>query len=196
MRSMSANSLDDTLEHWFIHEVIAHEAALMRYLVRVWPNRSEIHDLRQEVYIRVFEAAARDRPYAPKSFLFTTARHLIADRVRRERVVFIEARGDLESLNVLVDQISPERRASARQELGRLARAFDRLPPRCREVMWMRKVDDLSQREVASRLGINEKAVEKQVSRGVRLLAEGLFGKVQHASVHKAPTSVAGEDGR
>jgi RNA polymerase sigma factor (sigma-70 family) len=190
---MSANSLDDTLEHWFIHEVVAHEAALMRYLVRVWPNRSEIHDLRQEVYIRVFEAAARGRPYAPKSFLFATARHLIVDRIRRERIVCIEARGDLESLNVFVDQISPEQRASARQELGRLARVFDLLPPRCREVMWMRKVEELSQREVASRLGINEKAVEKQVSRGVRLLAEGLFGKVQGAPAHNETRSVAGE---
>jgi RNA polymerase sigma-70 factor (ECF subfamily) len=96
--------------------------------------------------------------------------------VRRERVVHIEARGDLDALNVLVDEISPERRASARQELARLARAFDLLPLRCRDVMWLTKVESLTQREVASRLGINQKAVEKQVSRGIRLLAEALFG--------------------
>jgi predicted DNA-binding protein (UPF0251 family) len=42
--------------------------------------------------------------------------------------------------------------------------------------MWLTKVESLTQREVASRLGINQKAVEKQVSRGIRLLAEALFG--------------------
>jgi RNA polymerase sigma factor (sigma-70 family) len=168
--------MEDTLEQWFIREVIAHEGALMRHLSRVWPNRSEIRDLRQEVYVRVYEAAAKARPLAPKSFLFATARNLMADRIRRQRVVCIEARGELDSLSVLVDEISPERRASARQELARLARAFEQLPLRCREVMWLTKVENLSQREVANRLGVREKAVEKQVSRGIRLLAEALFG--------------------
>ena len=168
--------MEDSLEQWFIREVIAHEGALMRHLSRVWPNRSEILDIRQEVYVRVYEAAGRSRPLAPKSFLFATARNLMADRIRRERVVRIEARGELDALNVLIDEISPERRASARQELGRLARAFDLLPTRCRDVMWLTKVESLSQREVASRLGVQEKAVEKQVSRGIRLLAAALFG--------------------
>jgi RNA polymerase sigma-70 factor (ECF subfamily) len=172
--------MEDTLEQWFIREVVAHEPALMRHLSRVWPNRSEIRDIRQEVYVRVYEAAARSRPLAPKSFLFATARNLMADRVRRERVVCIEARGDLDALNVLIDEISPEHRTSAREELGRLARAFDLLPARCREVMWLTKVESLSQREVAAHLGVNEKAVEKQVSRGIRLLAEALYGAGPH----------------
>jgi hypothetical protein len=44
-----------------------HEAALVRYLTRVWPSRSEIHDLRQEAYVRVYEAAKESRLHAPKS---------------------------------------------------------------------------------------------------------------------------------
>jgi RNA polymerase sigma-70 factor (ECF subfamily) len=182
--------VDDTLEEWFIREVIAHEAALMRYLTRVWPRHAEIQDLRQEVYVRVFEAAGRARPLMPKSFLFTTARNLMADRVRRERIVSIESRGDVDALNVLVDEVSPEQRASAHQELAHLAQVFDLLPSKCREVLWLRKVEDLSQREVASRLGLNEKAVEKQVARGVRLLAAALFGGAQATDIeHELKTS-------
>ena len=187
-----ARFMEDTLEQWFIREVIAHEGALMRHLSRVWPNRSDIRDIRQEVYVRVYEAAGRARPLAPKSFLFATARNLMADRVRRERVVRIEARGELDALNVLVDEISPERRASARQELVRLAHAFDLLPLRCRNVMWLTKVENLTQREVARRLGVNEKAVEKQVSRGVRLLAEALFGGAPDVGTRNAARSFEG----
>ena len=168
--------MEDTLKQWFIREIVAHEGALMRHLSRVWPDRSEIRDIRQEAYVRVYEAATRSRPLAPKSFLFATARNLMADRARRQRVVRIEAGAEWDALNLLVDEISPERRASARQELGRLAHAFDRLPRRCRDVMWLTKVESLSQREVATHLGINEKAVEKQVSRGMRLLTEALSG--------------------
>jgi len=172
----NVTDMDEPLEAWFAREILAHEDALVRYLRRMWGNRDEIHDLRQEVYIRVYEAAGKVRPHSPKAFLFTTARHLLADRIRRERVVSIEARGDIEALDVLIDEISPEERASAHEELRAVARAFDRLPPRCREVLWLRRVEDLSQKEVAGRLGIREGMVEKHVAKAMRRFADALFG--------------------
>jgi len=171
--------MDKSLDIWFAREILVHEDALMSYLRRTWSNRDEIHDLRQETYVRVYEAAGKARPAMPKSFMFTTARHLMADRLRRGRVVSIETVGDLDALNVLVDEISPERRLDARQVLKRLAEAFDHLPDRCREVVWLRRVEELPQKEVAARMGINEKTVEKQVAKGVRLIAEYFYGSGQ-----------------
>ncbi|HXS03413.1 MAG TPA: sigma factor, partial [Rhodanobacter sp.] len=81
--------MDDSLNAWFCREILVHEGALMRYLLRCWFRREEIHDLRQEIYVRVYEAAAKARPAMPKSFMFTTARHLMTDRLRRARVVSI-----------------------------------------------------------------------------------------------------------
>ena len=169
--------MDESVEAWFTREILAHEDALVRYLRRCWSHADDILDLRQETYIRVFEAARRERPHQPKSFLFTTARHLMADRLRRGRIVSIEAVGDFESLNVPMDEAGPERRHDARQSLRRLAEAFDRLPDRCREVVWLRKVEELPQKEVARRLGIAEKTVEKQVAKGARLIADYMFGE-------------------
>ena len=169
--------MDESVETWFAREILAHEEALVRYLRRCWPHPDDILDLRQETYIRVYEAARRERPYQPKSFLFTAARHLMADRLRRGRVVSIEAVGDFESLNVPVDEAGPERRHDARQSLRRLAEAFDRLPDRCREVVWLRKVEELPQKEVARRMGVAEKTVEKQVAKGARLIADYMFGE-------------------
>jgi RNA polymerase sigma factor (sigma-70 family) len=169
--------MDEPVEAWFTREILVHEEALVRYLRRCWSHADDIHDLRQETYIRVFEAARRERPHQPKSFLFTTARHLMADRLRRGRIVSIEAVGDFESLNVPVDEAGPERRHDARQSLRRLSEAFDRLPDRCREVVWLRKVEELPQKEVARRLGVAEKTVEKQVAKGARLIADYMFGE-------------------
>ncbi len=168
--------MDDSLNAWFAREILVHEGALMRYLLRSWFRREEVHDLRQEIYVRVYEAAAKARPSMPKSFMFTTARHLMTDRLRRGRVVSIEAVGDIDALNVLVDEVSPEHRLSARQELSRLTDAFDRLPDRCREVVWLRRVEELPQKEVAARMGISEKTVEKQVAKGARLIADYFYG--------------------
>jgi len=167
--------MDEPLDSWFKREILAHEAALVRYLWRTWPNRQEVYDLRQDSYVRVYEAAAKSRPQAPKSFLFATARNLMADHIRRQRIVSIDAVGDLDALNVMIEEISPEQRASAHQELRRLAEAIDLLPPKCREAVWMRRVDDLPQKEVAMRLGITQKTVEKHVMKGMKLLATSLF---------------------
>jgi RNA polymerase sigma factor (sigma-70 family) len=163
--------MGEPLEIWFKREILSQEEILMRFLARVWPHRDELSDIRQEAYARIYEAALKTRPQSPKAFLFTTARHLMADRVRRERIVSIRAGGDTDFLNVLVDEISPERRASAGEELTRLARAFDRLSSKCREVVWLRRVKELSQKQVADHLGLSEKTVEKHLRNGARLLA-------------------------
>ena len=164
-------------DDWFVREILVHERALTLYLQRHWPQRDELHDLRQEAYARVYEAAARNRPTAPKAFLFTTARHLMTDRLRRSRVVSIEPVGDFEPSNVyLTDEVTPERWVGTRQALVRLAAALDRLPDRCREVVWLRRVEELPQKGVAERLGISEKTVEKHLAKGMRLLADHLYG--------------------
>ena len=168
--------MNPDIDRWFAQAILPHEGALTGYLSRVWRNQADIPDLRQDIYVRIYESAARERPEHPKAFLFATARNMLADRLRRTRVVSIDYTQDLESLNVLVDEISPEQRLSARQELRRLANALDALPDACRNVIWLKRVEGLSQQEIARRLGMKEGTLESHLSRGVRMLAKMLFG--------------------
>ncbi|MBK6726725.1 MAG: sigma-70 family RNA polymerase sigma factor [Xanthomonadales bacterium] len=168
--------MQSPLDRWFVEKILIHEEALLRYLRRSWPHRDEVHDLRQEIYARVYEAAGKAPPNQPKDFLFASARHLLADRARRAKVVSIEPMGDFDPSHVLIDDVTPERWCGGRQALKRLADAFDHLPDRCRDVVWLRRVEELSQKDVAARLGISEKTVEKQIAKGMRLLAGHLFG--------------------
>lgn len=168
--------MNTPIDQWFMHDVLIHEEALMRFLHRHWPQRDEIHDLRQEVYARTYEAAAKTIPSNAKAFLFTCARNLMTDRLRRAKVVSIEPMGDFEPSLVLKDDISPERWCGGRQTLQHLTDALNQLPERCREVVWLRRVEELSQKDVARRLGISEKTVEKHIAKGMRLLADALYG--------------------
>ena len=160
---------------WFLTEVLPLEAALMRYLAGNVRNGSDVDDLRQEVYARVYGAALKRRPEITRAFVFVTARNLLIDRGRRERVVSFDLVGDIDA-HETVDVGAVDREMSARLELRRVATAIAALPPRCRAVVVMRKIDDLPQREVARRLGITEDTVERQVSKGVRALAAAVFG--------------------
>lgn len=168
--------MPESLEEWFRREILPHEAALLRFLSRKWRHQADVHDMRHDIYVRVLEAAESARPVSPKSFLFSVARNLIIDRARRDRIVAIDLLEDVDVLNVLIDEVSPERRATGRQQLQNLAALFQKLPERCREVVWMRRVEDLPQREIAGRLGIAEGTVEKHLVRGIRMLADALYG--------------------
>jgi DNA-directed RNA polymerase specialized sigma24 family protein len=101
------------LDEWFAREILPLESTLMRFLQHNWHNWSDITDLRQEVYIRVCEAALKQIPEQPRQFVFTTARNLLIDRVRRERVIPIEAVEDLDALGVAIDEPGAERRFDA-----------------------------------------------------------------------------------
>ncbi len=182
--------MNAALDNWFVREILVHEEALVRYLRRCWPHRDDVHDLRQDIYVRVYEAARKAPPAAPKAFLFTTARNLMTDRLRRAKVVSIFTVGEFDGLNVLVEDISPEREFGGRQALARLAEAFDRLPDRCRETVWLRRVEDLPQKTVAQRMGVSEKTVEKHLAKGMRLMTAWYYG-----GQSAAPADVARDAG-
>lgn len=165
------------LDNWFVSEVLPLELPLMRFLRRNWREESDMLDLRQEVYLRIYESAARELPDQVKPFVFTTARNLLIDRARRAQIVSIETVADLDALEFQQDELTPERHAAGRAELRLLQTALEALPPRCRRVVELRKIEGLSQRDVAAHLGITEDTVERQVANGVRALADALLAK-------------------
>ncbi len=138
---------------------------------RVWPRRSEIQDSEAGNLCPRVRAAAAAWPQSARAFFTTCPATRIADRIRRERVVSIEAVGDMDVLNMLSDEAWSNQRAIARQELKRLAEALGGC--RRNDARWSgcAGVQGLPQKEVAQRLGVNQKTIEKQVSKGSRLLA-------------------------
>src|SRR6185312_6616263 len=181
--------MTEPLDNWFVREIRPHEAALLPDHDRVWPDASEIQDIRHDAYVRILEGAGRLRPTAPKALLFSIARNLMIDRARRSRIVPIDLLGDLDSLNVLVDEVTPERRASIREQLIKVTEAVNRLPEKCREVLWLRRIENLSQKEIAAKLGVAEGTIEKHMTHAAHLLADLLSAIDDHPAASRADLS-------
>jgi RNA polymerase sigma factor (sigma-70 family) len=162
---------------WFVREVLPLEPILMHYLRRHWPDPGEIEDLRQDVYVRVHEAARAKIPHPTKPFVFAIARNLLVDRARRGHVVPIEAVADFDALGLAIETPPPDQSAIARDELRRLQAALDALPPRCREAVILGRIEGLSGREIARRMGIGTAAVSAHLAKGIYALAEILYGE-------------------
>jgi len=138
----------------------------------MFPSLSDVDDLVQECYARLIRAK-RFGPIAyARAFLFATARNAALDVFRRRRVVSIEPMPDLSELDIVADVPDAAEAACKQQELDLLAEAVRRLPERCRQVMTLRLLYSLSQKEIAERLSISEHTVKAQLAKGVRRCAE------------------------
>lgn len=152
---------------WFVQEVHAHDAALKHYLRSSFPAIRDVEDIAQESYLRLWRYRAVDPIRSTRAFLFMIAQRVALDTVRRLRRSPFDADvrlGDVE----IVDQASAGSESLSRRErIQLLIEAIDALPPRCREVVVLRKLKLVSQRETATLLGISEKGVENQLARGL-----------------------------
>ncbi len=160
------------LEAWFVREVLPLEAMLMQFLRHNWRDRSDIEDIRQEIYVRVCEAAETEIPKSAKSFVFATARNLLIDLIRKENVVPIEAVADLDSLGIEIDTPLPDRTIMAKDELRKLQTALDKLPPRHREAVVLGRIEGLSGRQIAQRMGIAETTASQHLKLGMHALTD------------------------
>jgi len=169
---MTASALVD----WFVREVLPLEAALMHFLQQNWRNPHEIADLKQDVYVQVYDAARRQIPVHTKAFVFQTARNLLINRVRHDNIVSIETVPDLEALDVAADSPSPEHATIARDDLRRLRAALDKLPPRCREAVILGRIEGLPGRAIAVRMGVSDATVSEHLANGIRALVDEIYG--------------------
>ncbi len=148
-------------------------APLRSYLTRLLGNAAEAQDIAHDAYIRVYPSITEKPIERPEALLYVTARRLAINRLKRRSISPISR----ESLNLdIAASTTPgvQQQVMARQELRMLQAAIATLPEGCRTVLLLRKVDLLSHKEIAERLGIAVSTVEKQHARALRLLKASL----------------------
>jgi|SRR5579872_1419309 len=146
---------------------LSNQAALRRFIWRFFRNVQDVEDIAQETFLRAYCAENDRKIERPRSFLFRIARHVALNQLARKSHQITEYLEDLTSSDVLPEEGSVEDEVAAGQTLGLHCEAVAALTPHCRRVYMMRKVDGLSHREIASRLGIAVSTVEKHLIKGV-----------------------------
>jgi RNA polymerase sigma-70 factor (ECF subfamily) len=148
---------------------------LRRYLARMLGNHGDAEDLAHDAYVRVYEAMDGQSVQRPEAFLYTTARRLALNQLKRRQIAPVRA-GDGAKIVEFAPAGGPgvERVVMARQEWARLEAAIADLPVGCRTVLLLRKGEHLSHKEISVQLGIAVSTVEKQHARALRLLRAAL----------------------
>ena len=165
---------DSKTSRWFAEEVQPHEAPLRSYLRRSLPSLADVDDLVQDCYARMLKAHDKGQVRKPRPLLFAIARNAVHDFfLRRGRADLIPITENT-ALPVLEGERGVAESVCHRQELALLAEAIQSLPERCREVILLRKIKGLPQKEIAALLGISENTVEVLAVKGTRRCADYL----------------------
>jgi RNA polymerase sigma-70 factor (ECF subfamily) len=167
---MPAQNLEQA--RWFAEQLQPHEPLLRAWLHSRFPSDCDIDDIVQEAFMRVLQARASGPVDAPKAFLFTTARNLILDRLRHQQVERMDPLAEIDALPVMDGGADIPETVARTQELELLTQAIQSLPTRCRQILTLRKIYGMSQKEVAAELGIAEHTVEAQATIGLRKCVE------------------------
>ncbi len=163
---------DRETDCWFTKEVLPHGPALHAWLRVRFPTLGDADDLVQESYIRLLKARETGSIASPRAFLFATARNLALNQLRHLRLLQPEVLTETTVSTVLDDGAGIPESIARAEDLQLLIAAIQSLPERCRQVLTLRKIYGLSQKEVAARLGIAEHTVEAQGGIGLRKCVE------------------------
>lgn len=158
---------DSETAAWFAREVQPHEGMLRGYLMGL-ARPADIDDLVQESYLRVLRLREQGRMRSPRGLLFTVARNAAHDLFRRRGRRPTSPITENEFASVLDETPGAAEVVSRGQEIALLADAIEALPERCRAVFLLRQFENLSQRDIAQKLGIAEHTVESQLTKALR----------------------------
>ncbi|MBI5381439.1 MAG: sigma-70 family RNA polymerase sigma factor [Opitutae bacterium] len=162
---------DAEAARWFADHLEPHEPVLRGYLHgQVAP--SEIDDVVQETYRHLLRARERGPIESPRGLLFATARNVVRDLHRRRMTAQTFSVTETDVSRVLDQAPGVAETVTRRQEADLLAAAIQALPPRCREILVLRKYENLSHREIAQQLGIAEHTVEAQLTKALHRCQE------------------------
>lgn len=162
---------------------------LRRYLARMLSDDRDAQDLAHDAFARVYKAMEKRWIEKPEPFVFTTARRLALNEIRRRSKAPLDS-GDASKIIEFTPSgnSSAEQTLVARQEREILDAAIADLPPGCRQVLLMCRMEQLPHAEIATRLGIAISTVEKQHARALRLLRVAMQAEAEKDNVDKRET--------
>jgi len=153
-----------------------HFEGLRRFLYYKCGEIELAEDLVQEVFIKVWEKRETIRLETVKSLLFTMANNLLMNHFNHMKVVRSHEGHEMQTGTT--EAVSPQFVLEEKEFEEELNRVIGSLPEGCREVFLMNRIDKLKYEEIADRLGLSVKAIEKRMSKALSILKEELGRKL------------------
>ena len=150
---------------------------VFRYVSLRIGNRIETEDLTQTVFLKVFKSIERyrDENKDPLAYFFTVARNTVIDfwRKKKRKEIPLE---DTDENELETDDSSHDLVEQAEKELSQntLKKALGILTDEQKEVIVLKFISDLSNKEISDVIGKSEEAIRQLQCRALKKLRDNL----------------------
>jgi len=142
--------------------------ALIRFVRRRVGSDADARDIAQDAYLRLMRYDKGQDRHSLRALVFRIAGNLLGMRARAARAqhwVDHEPVGD----ELAAESPSPEQETSTQQQVDRMMEVIQRLPTKCQRVFVLSRFHDMDYQQIASRLGISVKMVEKHIAKALAI---------------------------
>lgn len=173
------------VDRWMCAEVLPHQFAYQALARRLTGNAEVAKDIVQDVYAEVLAGTNWRQAKDPKTYVLRIVYCRSVNWVNRQKIVPMQQVANYDDL--ANSDVGPDAfdKLSGREELEVVFGILEDMPARCRQVITMRRIDDIPPREIAKRLGIDLVTVRRHMARGLAILTAKLSerGSPRRASI-------------
>jgi RNA polymerase sigma-70 factor (ECF subfamily) len=151
-----------------------YHSVLCFFAYKYTKSYSEAEDVVHSVFEKLLEKSVNlENDQALKSYLFSAVRNASLNHIKRDGIkkkysdYTISHESDSDDSNYLLDRIEVE-------ILFEVFSKIDELPKECNKIFKLSYIENLSNQEIADKLGISVNTVKSQKSRAKQLLRESL----------------------
>lgn len=156
--------------------VADHQQRVARLCYRLLGWRQDVDDVAQEVFLAAFRAMAE---YRGESSMSTWLTRIAVNACRshvRKRVRLLRLLGGARHSREPHPGRSADHKLMDRERFARVRAAIRKLPPKYREVVVLRYLEEMAVPEVSDVLGLSRNAVEVRLNRARKRLGDDLAG--------------------
>ena len=163
--SPTEESLHDNFRIFFDQ----HYQRLCSYAFSFLKDEESCEDIVQDIFIKIWlnrqDLIGSEQL---KFYVFSAVRNNCLTRLQKNKKYRVVEMNDEDEVGEINIKLDPEEVTANPTEL--IAKALDRLPPKCREVFLLSRIGNLTYLQIADNLGISIKTVENQMGKALKIL--------------------------
>ncbi len=157
-----------------IADLLARHSSALKRSLAARRAADDAEDLVQDSFVQLLEAGRWQDIDNPQAWLHQAGVRLVADSTDRQR-----ERDEVDAPDARTDSVAdrhadPALILDAQQQAERLSEALQALPSACRQVFLLNRLEGVSRRVIAMRLGMTERTVDRHMLRALAVCRDAM----------------------
>jgi RNA polymerase sigma-70 factor (ECF subfamily) len=147
-----------------------HWKYLYAFACRISKSNDDAEELVQDVFVDIwFKRTQINVKQSLRNYLLATLKYKYLDKIRREKR-YDEFTDYIIQSGTFVSNVNPENEYIIKEGREFLMNKMQNLPEKCKEIFFLRKIENYSVSEIAGKLMISKQTVKNQLTKAYKIM--------------------------